>query len=89
MSPAVKFFAALVVFAIWGPYLLYVWITENVPSWAIGSVLRKTLMLSREFEPTIFTLIFGVMFTGFVAYGLFGYATGNAYYQKMERQGRR
>ena len=87
MSPATKFFAAAAVFTVWGPYLLYVWASETVPAWAVNSVFRKVLMLSRDYEPTVFTLIFGIMFTGFVIYGIISFATGNAYFQKLERKG--
>ena len=87
MGQGLKFFAGLVVLAIYGPYLLYVWAADATPAWAYHSSLRRVLMLSRDYEPTFFTLMFGVMFTGLVVYGVLAFATGKAHFQKAQRDG--
>ncbi|MEM1195215.1 MAG: hypothetical protein AAGH57_03845 [Pseudomonadota bacterium] len=86
MPSIVKAVLGLVLFAIWGPYLLYVWaVPDAVPEWVMRPGMRKVMMLSRDFEPTFFTLMFGVTFTGLAVYGAIATATGNAYFQKQER----
>ncbi|MEM9312027.1 MAG: hypothetical protein AAGA34_11340 [Pseudomonadota bacterium] len=79
----------IVLFGVWGPYLLYVWAVPGaVPEWAMAPGFRRALMLSRDFEPTLITLMFGVIFTGIFLYGALATATGNAHFQKVERQRR-
>ena len=77
MSNVAKAVLGIILFSAWGPYLLYVWMVPSaVPGWVTELGMRRALMLSRDFEPTIFTLGFGIMFTGLVFAGIFRLATG-------------
>ncbi len=77
MSSMTKALLGMIVLGIWGPYLLYVWtMPDAVPSWAHAPGMRKALMLGRDFEPTFFTLMFGIGFTGLLPYGIYRIATG-------------
>ncbi|WP_296720201.1 hypothetical protein [Erythrobacter sp.] len=67
----------MILFSVWGPYLLYVWMVPGaVPQWAFAPGMRRAFMLSREYEPTIFTLLFGIGFTALVFVGVYRLATG-------------
>ncbi|MDJ0977142.1 MAG: hypothetical protein QNI87_01250 [Erythrobacter sp.] len=77
MSKLTKFLLAFALLAVWGPYLLYVWwVPGSVPEWAYAPGMRRALMLSRDFEPTFFTLLFGIMFTALIPIGVYRAATG-------------
>lgn len=77
MPQKVKAALGICVLAIWGPYLLYIWmLPAEVPGWAMSRATRKALMLSRDFEPTVFTLMFAVMFTGIALLGAYKLVTG-------------
>ena len=71
MSKYLKFFSGMAIFGIWGPYLVLVWLGKvAVPHWAMGPGTRRALMLSRDYDTTFFTLLFGLMFTGILLFGL-------------------
>lgn len=73
----VKAILGITLFGVWGPYLLYLWNDPSqVPHWATEFGGRKALMLDRYFEPTFFTLMFGVMFTGIALFGLIAVLAG-------------
>lgn len=77
MSNRLKAVLGMILFSVWGPYLLYVWMMPSaVPGWVTEPGMRRALLLSRDFEPTIFTLGFGIMFIGIVFLGVFRLATG-------------
>ncbi|MEL7189391.1 MAG: hypothetical protein AAGK17_07550, partial [Pseudomonadota bacterium] len=72
MSQKLKVILGIPILGGWGLYLLYAWaVPSAVPEWAMSRATRKAFMLSREFEPTFFTLMFGVMFTGITLFGIF------------------
>ncbi|MEO1729883.1 MAG: hypothetical protein AAFR64_04015 [Pseudomonadota bacterium] len=77
MSNTAKALIGMVFLGVWGPYLLYVWLVPGaVPEWVYSYGLRRVFMLSRDYEPTFFTLMFGIMFTSIVFVGAFRIATG-------------
>ncbi|WP_146107683.1 hypothetical protein [Porphyrobacter sp. HT-58-2] len=77
MTANIKAVLGIILFAVWGPYLLYVWMMPGaVPGWVTAPGMRRALMLSREFEPTVFTLGFGLTFTALVFVGIYRLATG-------------
>ena len=77
MSNRVKAALGVILFSLWGPYLLYVWMVPSaVPGWVSIPGARRALMLSRDLEPTFFTLMFAVMFTAIAIGGAFRLATG-------------
>lgn len=77
MPKFIKVLLSLAVLWVWGPYLLYVWVVPaSVPGWVHGPGMRKALMLDRNFEPTIFTLLFGITFTGIAIVGLWKLTQG-------------
>ena len=68
--------AGILLFGLWGPYLLYIWmVPSEVPEWAMSRGGRKALFLSRDFEPGFFTLMFAVMFISFALLGMYKLAT--------------
>jgi hypothetical protein len=72
-----KFLLSLALLLVWGPYLLYIWIFQApVPAWSLQPGFRRALMLGGDYEPTIFTLLFGLAFSGFALFGLVGLLTG-------------
>ena len=79
----IKLVLALAIFLVWGPYLLYVWwLPAAVPSWTRLPGFRRVLMLDIHYEPTIFTLLFGLGFSGLALYGLFAMLTGKARFSR-------
>jgi hypothetical protein len=79
----IKFILAVAIFAIWGPYLLYVWMyPSEVPVWVHFPGLRRALMLNRFYEPTFFTLLFGIGFTFMPIYGVSKALRGEAPFQQ-------
>jgi hypothetical protein len=79
MKKVIQFAILAAMFVIWGAYLIYVWTyPSQVPVWVYETGFRKAFMLNRSFEPTIFTLFFGLGFTGMVLYKLFALMTGRA-----------
>lgn len=77
MAQVVKFILGMAVFGVWGPYLIYAWmVPSEVPQWVQTGMLRKAFMLDRYFEPTFFTLMFGIMFTGIALFGLVAVLSG-------------
>ncbi|NIJ19460.1 hypothetical protein FHS95_001129 [Sphingomonas naasensis] len=78
----IKFCASIALMVLWGPYLLYVWaVPAAVPEWAYGPGLRRVFMLSSNFEPTVFTLLFGLGFTGIALLGVGAVLSGKAQFQ--------
>jgi hypothetical protein len=76
VSKKIKAALGIALFAVWGPYLFYVWmVPQAVPGWVAFPGARRALMLSRDLEPTFFTLMFAVMFTAIAAIGLYRLAT--------------
>lgn len=77
MSSAAKAILGMIVLAVWGPFLLCVWIEPTaVPELFQSPGARRALMLSRDYEPTPFTLVFGIGFTALLPIGVFRLVTG-------------
>lgn len=76
MPKEIKAAFGILVFSLWGPYLLYIWmVPSEVPEWAMTRATRKALFLSRDFEPSVFTLFFAVTFTAIAVAGFYKLAT--------------
>lgn len=76
MPKEIKAAFGILVFSLWGPYLLYIWmVPSEVPEWAMTRATRKALFLSRDFEPSVFTLFFAVAFTAIAVAGFYKLAT--------------
>jgi hypothetical protein len=76
MPKEIKAALGILIFSLWGPYLLYIWILPSeVPEWAMTRATRKALFLSREFEPSVFTLFFALTFTTIALVGFYKLAT--------------
>ena len=75
----IKIFAATCLMLAWGSSLLHSWFVGSAPSWAQTVGLRKVFMLDRTFEPTFFTLLFGLFFTTIALLGLFSLITGKRF----------
>ena len=84
MSKVAKAITGMAVFGLWGPWLLYVWLVpDQAPGWAQTPIFRKVFMLDRHtFEPTFFTLLFGLTFTGIVVFGVIRGLQGKAHFQQ-------
>lgn len=76
MPKEIKAAVGILVFSIWGPYLFYIWmLPSEVPEWAKTRATRKALFLSRDFDPSAFTLFFAVTFTAIALLGFYKLAT--------------
>ncbi len=76
MPKEIKAAFGILVFSLWGPYLFYIWmVPSEVPEWAMTRATRKALFLSRDFEPSVFTLFFAVAFTAIAVGGFYKLAT--------------
>ncbi len=55
----------------WGAWLVRVYLEPGAtPGWALRTGTRRAFLLTRQFEPTVFTLLFGVAFLGLGVCGL-------------------
>ena len=67
----------------YGAFLIYLWVLPTqVPQWAAYGGLRRVLLLDKSLEPTIFTLLMGLLFVGIVVYELPLALRGKAHHQR-------
>lgn len=64
MSDSTKTLLGTILFAIYGPFLIYIYVSpQEIIALDIGLPFRKIFMLDRDLVPTFFTLGMGVLFT--------------------------
>ena len=64
MPHSVKMLLGTLFFAVYGPLMIYIYaVPHEIVTLGIGGPFRKVFALDRNFDPTIFTLGMGILFT--------------------------
>lgn len=61
---------SLVLLLVWGLSLIHVYVVPAAtPRWALMTGFRRAFLLTQDYQPTIFTLLFGLFFVGVALFG--------------------
>lgn len=70
-------FLSLVLLLAWGSSLIHAYVVPAAtPQWAQALGFRRVFLLNGHYEPTIFTLLFGLCFVSLAAVGMIALSTG-------------
>jgi hypothetical protein len=78
MSASTKTLLATIFFALYGPFLIYLYaFPQEVAVLGIGHPLRKAFILDRNLAPTFFTIGMGIFFTIIASVGAYKFVTAS------------
>lgn len=78
MSASTKTLLATIFFALYGPFLIYIYVfPQEVAALGIGQALRKAFMLDRNLVPTTFTIGMGMLFTIIASVGAYKFVNAS------------